>query len=223
MRRLAALAVAAGIIVVLASLTPVRLAVTLLASGDVAGIRAWILGFGIWAPVASVALMLLQAIIAPLPASPVTYANGLLFGVWWGALLSWSSALAAAAIAFGLSRTFGRPVAERLVTRGALEWSDGFVARWGGWAVLVGRLLPVVSFDVVSYGAGLTPMRLDVFLLATAVGMVPGTLFYAWLGHLGGESGVAMLWTIAALAALGAVVVAVKPAVTRWLGTRRAR
>jgi hypothetical protein len=46
------------------------------------------------------------------------------------------SALAAAAIAFALSRAFGRPVVERLVTRAALGWSDAFFARWGGWAVL---------------------------------------------------------------------------------------
>jgi uncharacterized membrane protein YdjX (TVP38/TMEM64 family) len=222
-RRGAALVGVVGTIIVLAMLAPAREAVTALASGDVATIRAWVLGFGVWAPVASVALMLLQTLIAPLPSSPVTYANGLVFGVWWGALLSWSSALVAAALAFGLSRAFGRPVAERLVTRAALEWSDAFFARWGAWAVVVGRLLPVVSFDVVSYGAGLTPMRFGGFLLATAIGMIPGTLLYTWLGHVGGTSGAALLWTLAALAALGAVVVALKPAVARWLAERRGR
>ena len=205
-----------------ALLPPVRGAVFLLAAGDVGRIRRWILGFGVWAPVASAALMLLQAVVAPLPASPVTYANGLLFGVWWGSLLSWASALIAAALCFGLSRWFGRPLAERLVTRAAVEWSDAFFARWGLWAVLVGRLLPVVSFDVVSYGAGLTPMRFGGFLLATALGMIPGTLLYAWLGHVGSGSGGALLWTFAALTALGAVAVAVKPALMQRLPARRA-
>jgi uncharacterized membrane protein YdjX (TVP38/TMEM64 family) len=222
-RRAAARVGVVGTIIVLATLAPVREAVTVLAAGDVTTLRAWVLGFGVWAPVASVALMLLQTLVAPLPSSPVTYTNGLLFGVWWGALLSWSSALVAAAVAFGLSRAFGRPVVERLVTRAALAWSDAFFARWGTWAVLVGRLLPVVSFDVISYGAGVTPMGLGGFLLATAVGMIPGTLLYAWLGHLGGTSGAALLWTLAALAALGAVVVALKPAVGRWRAERRPR
>lgn len=217
LRRAAALAVVAGIVIVLALVTPVRDVVTLLASGDVGAIRTWILGFGIWAPIASVALMLLQTVVAPLPSSPVTFANGLVFGVWWGALLSWASGLAGAAVAFGLSRAFGRPVAERLATRAALGWSDAFFARWGIWAVLVGRLLPVVSFDVISYGAGVTPMRFGAFLLATAIGMMPGTLLYAWLGHVGGTSAAALLWTLAALTALGVLVVAFTPAVTRWL------
>lgn len=221
LRRTAALAVVAGIIVVVASLTPARGAVTLLASGDVGAIRAWVLGFGVWAPIASVALMLLQTVVAPLPSSPITFANGLVFGVWWGALLSWSSALGSAAVAFGLSRAFGRPVAERLATRAAVAWSDAFFARWGLWAMLVGRMLPVVSFDVISYAAGLTPMRFGAFLLATAIGMIPGTLLYAWLGHLGGRSAAALLWTLAALTALGALAVAFSPAATRWLAAPR--
>lgn len=223
LRRTAVLAVVAGIIVVLASLTPARGVVALLASGDVGAIRAWVLGFGVWAPIASVALMLLQTLVAPLPSSPITFANGLVFGVWWGALLSWASALGSAALAFGLSRAFGRPVAERLATRAAVAWSDAFFARWGVWAVLVGRLLPVVSFDVISYAAGLTPLRFGGFLFATGLGMMPGTLLYTWLGHLGGRSAAALLWTLAALTALGALVVALSPAATRWLAARPRR
>ncbi len=119
-------------------------AVQLLARADVGALRAYVLDFGAWAPLVSAALMILQAVAAPLPSSPVTYVNGLVFGTWWGGLLSWASALVAAAICFWLSRRFGRPIAERLVTRRALEWSDAFFAQFGAHAVLIGRLLPVV-------------------------------------------------------------------------------
>jgi D-proline reductase (dithiol) PrdB len=47
--------------------------------------------------------------------------------------------------------------------------------------------------------------------------MIPGTLLYAWLGHLGGRSAAALLWTLAALTALATLVVALSPATTRWL------
>jgi uncharacterized membrane protein YdjX (TVP38/TMEM64 family) len=129
-------------------------AVPLLARADVGALRGYLLGFGAWAPLVSAGLMILQAVVAPLPASPITYVNGLVFGTWSGGLLSWASALVAAAISFSLSRRLGRPIAERLVTRRALEWSDAFVARFGPRAVLISRLLPMVPFDVVSYGAG---------------------------------------------------------------------
>lgn len=175
-------------------------------------LRSRVLETGAWAPLVSAALMILQAVIAPLPSSPVTYLNGLLFGLWWGGLLSWASALVAAAICFGLSRRFGRPPAERLMSARAVEWGDRFFERFGVYAVLVGRLLPFVSFDLVSYGAGLTRMSFSAFIAATAVGMIPGTLLYAYLGRLGGDSAGALLWTLVALPALGLLV---------WLVGRR--
>jgi uncharacterized membrane protein YdjX (TVP38/TMEM64 family) len=88
----------------------------LLANGDVNGLRTYVLGAGAWAPAVMAGLMVLQAVIAPLPSSPVSYVNGLLFGVWWGGVLSWASALLAAAVCFALRRHVGRPAAERLIT-----------------------------------------------------------------------------------------------------------
>lgn len=197
--------------------------VEVLARADVGALRAYVLGFGAWAPLVSTGLMIVQAVLAPLPSSPVTFVNGLVFGPWWGGLLSWASALVGAGICFWLSRRFGRPLAERLVSRGALEWSDGFFTRFGVHAVLLGRLLPVVSFDVVSYGAGLTGMSFSVFMLATAIGMIPGTLLYSYLGHLGGRSARALLWTIAAITALGVLFLLLKPKFSERVGARGPR
>lgn len=202
-------------------MTPVGHAVlhaaALLAEGDVAGLRARVLEAGAWAPLILAGLMIFQALIAPLPASPVTYVNGLLFGVWWGGVLSWASALVAAAICFGLSRQFGRPLAERLMSPRAVEWSSPFFERFGVYAVLLGRLLPFVSFDVVSYGAGLTRMSFTGFIAATAIGMIPGTLLYSYLGQRGAESGAALMWTLVAVTALGLVALLLGPKVTRRL------
>ncbi len=78
-------------------------AAAILGRGDVAALRDYILSFGVWAPVVSGLLMILQALVAPLPAFLITFANGLAFGVLWGGLLSLVSASAAAAIAFGIS------------------------------------------------------------------------------------------------------------------------
>ncbi len=209
---------AAALLVAVTPLGPgLARVVTLLAEGDAASVRAYPLATGAWAPLVSAALMILQSALAPLPSSPVTYANGLVFGMWWGALLSWASALVAATLCFALSRRFGRPVAERLVTRRALQWSDDFFARFGAYAILLGRLLPFVSFDVVSYGAGLVGVSFPVFIVATALGMIPGTLLYSYLGHLGGESGRALVWTLAALTALALLVTILRPGIARRL------
>ncbi|MBI2529450.1 MAG: TVP38/TMEM64 family protein [Candidatus Rokubacteria bacterium] len=219
---LLALALAGGVVALVLALRgeppePVRV----LAHGDIAGLRVYVLSFGAWAPLVSGGLMVLQAVIAPLPASAITYVNGLMFGAWWGGLLSWGSALGAAALCFGLSRILGRPAVGRLVSPRALAWSDAFFARFGPYAVLIGRLSPVVSFDVVSYGAGLTPMSFAGFLTATAVGMVPATLVYSYLGHLGGSSGQALLWTVGTLTLLGVLVLIFQPRFMALLAGRR--
>jgi len=159
-------------------------AVDVLARGDVEYVRDFLLSFGIWAPVVSSLLMILQSLAAPLPAFVVTFANGLLFGWVWGALLSWSSAMAGAALCFWLARTLGRPAVERLAGGSSgLEMSDLFFTRYGDRAVLIARLLPFVSFDIISYGAGLTSMDFRRFFIATGLGQLPATLVYSYLGQ----------------------------------------
>src|SRR3712207_9588096 len=61
----------------------VNRALGLLGRGDIAGLRDYILSFGLWAPVASCFLMVLQALVAPVPSFLITFANGLAFGVFW--------------------------------------------------------------------------------------------------------------------------------------------
>lgn len=146
-------------------------------------LRDYLLGFGIWAPVVSALLMVIQAVIAPIPAFMITFTNGLLFGWAWGAALSWSSAMAGAALCYGLARVLARPVVERLAggSRG-LEVIDLFFQRYGVHSILIARLLPFVPFDPVSYAAGLTNMRFWPFFVATGIGQLPATLLYSWLG-----------------------------------------
>ena len=178
--------------------------------------REHLRGFGPWAPVVAFVLIQLQAVLAPLPSFPVVYANGLLFGTLWGGLLSWVSVLVSAALCFGLARWGGRPLVERLVSPSALRRADALFARHGALAVLLARLLPVTAFDLLSYAAGLTPMRLLPFLVATGIGMTPATLLTAWAGdHGGGASGPLIGWALGIAALAGGAA---------WLASRtRAR
>jgi uncharacterized membrane protein YdjX (TVP38/TMEM64 family) len=189
---------------------------------DITRFRDYLRGFGAWAPVISFLLMVLQSVAAPLPAFVITLANGLLFGAFWGAILSWSSAMVGAAVCFGIARTLGRPVVERLVGGGPLRKTDAFFERYGSHAVLITRLIPIISFDVVSYAAGLTPLALVPFLVATGIGQLPATIAYSILGeNITGGSKVA-LWAICVLAALMVAGLAVKGQLDRQIATRAA-
>lgn len=161
----------------------VNRAIRVLTSGDVEAVRDYILSYGAWAPVVSAALMVLQALLTFVPSSILAFANGLAFGAFWGGMLSLVSAAVAAAISFGIAHALGRTVVEAMVGKRSLGSADKWFARYGAYAVLVARLIPVVSFDVVSYAAGLTRMSFLRFLLATTVGMAPATFVYAYLGR----------------------------------------
>ncbi len=149
----------------------------------------------------------------------MVYATGFLFGTFWGGLLSWISVLVSAALCFGLARRWGRPLVERVVSPRALRRADGLFLRHGAFAVLLARLLPFTAFDLLSFAAGLTPMRLLPFLVATAIGMTPAIFLMAWAGDLGESSPRAFVgWTLA-LAALAAGAAWLGPRVRARLGT----
>lgn len=161
----------------------VDLALEILGRGDFAGLRDYILSFGAWAPIVSALLMVMQALVAPLPAFLLSFANGLAFGVFWGGMLSLASASLAAAVSVSIARFLGRGPAEAIVGRAQLGAADRWFLRWGAYAVLVARLVPVVSFDVVSYAVGLTSMRFWRFMIATIIGMAPATFIYSFFGE----------------------------------------
>lgn len=127
-------------------------------------------------------LMILQSLAAPIPAVPITLVNALIYGPWLGALISWGSAEVAAALCFALGRQLGRPFVVRLFRTALLDRIDRFFARDGLLAVVVLRLVPYVSFDLVSWAGGLTSMRALPFLLATGLGQAPATLVYSFAG-----------------------------------------
>ncbi len=192
-------------------------AVAILGRGDIAGLRDYILSFGAWAPIVSALLMVLQALVAPLPAFVLTFANGLAFGTFRGGLLSLVSASLAAAVSFWIARFLGRGPVEALVGREHLGAADRWFLRWGAYAILVARLVPVVSFDIISYAAGLTRLGFWRFMLATVVGMSPATFIYAYLG------GKAPQYVQVLLVVFGAVIAGfiVAAVIRRWRQGKR--
>jgi len=162
----------------------VNQAISVLKTIDVNAAREYILSFGIWAPVVSFLLMILQSVVAPLPAFIITFANAGLFGWVKGAILSWSSAMAGAALCYYIAKFLGRNVVEKLTSRTALEKVDEFFQRYGKYAVLIARLLPFISFDIVSYAAGLTSMSFWSFFIATGIGQLPATIIYSYIGGM---------------------------------------
>lgn len=162
----------------------VKQAVAILSRVDVPAMKAYILSFGLLAPIVSFMLMVFQSLIAPLPAFVITFANAALFGWVKGAILSWSSAMCGAVLCYWIARYYGRSVVEKLTSKFALDEVDHFFERYGKFAILIARLLPFVSFDIVSYAAGLTSIGFWEFFWATGLGQLPATLVYSYVGDM---------------------------------------
>ncbi|BBR58546.1 MULTISPECIES: TVP38/TMEM64 family protein [unclassified Klebsiella] len=181
---------------------------------DQQGIERFIRAYGSQAAIVSFLLMIFQAIAAPLPAFLITFANASLFGAFWGGVLSWSSAMAGAALCFYIARIMGRGVVEKLTGKAVLNGVDGFFARYGKHTILICRLLPFVPFDPISYAAGLTSMRFRHFLIATGLGQLPATIVYSWVGSMltGGT-----YWFVTGLLILFALTIVIFVAKTFYL------
>ncbi len=151
---------------------------------SVENVIGFIRSFGVWAVVVSFLLMVFQSVAAPLPAFLITFANAAVFGWWQGAILSWSSAMVGAVVCFYIARIAGREAVEKLTSKFAMSSVDGYFEKYGKHTILICRLLPFVSFDFVSYAAGLTAMGLVPFVVATGVGQLPATIVYSYVGGM---------------------------------------
>ena len=152
-----------------------------LRSGDGAQMTAFLQSFGHWAPLVSIGLMVGQAIVAPIPGMLIMFANGLAFGVFWGGVVTITGQVLAATACFWIARSLGRSSVEAIVGRFGLGAADSWFDRWGSIGIFVSRLIPGVSFDAVSYLAGLTGLHFGRFVLLTTVGAVPHAFLFAWL------------------------------------------
>jgi uncharacterized membrane protein YdjX (TVP38/TMEM64 family) len=128
-------------------------------------------------------IMALAVIISPIPSVPLDAAAGAFFGPLLGTIYSALGALLGAVTSFLIARFLGRDFMERFLgghINFCTQCSDRLLAR----VVFLSRLVPIVSFDIVSYGAGLTKMSLKVFIIATFLGMLPLTFVYNTFGSV---------------------------------------
>ena len=192
------------------------------ATGDFSAASEFMAQYGPAAAVVSFLLMVFQSVIAPLPAFLITIANANLFGWWQGAMLSWASAMAGAALCFWIARVVGREAVEKLASKNGIRQMEEFFQRHGTQSVLIARLLPFVSFDWVSYFAGLTSMRFWSFFLATGLGQLPATIVYSYVGGMLTGGAKLLMTGLLILFALAILVVVIRQVYTETQRTKDA-
>lgn len=177
---------------------------------DTNALRERVVQMGPWGPAAVVALMVLAILVSPIPSAPIALAAGAAYGHGWGTLYVLLGAEAGAMLAFGVARFVGHETVHRWFG-GRL--SVGLVGSQNGLMVIVfvSRLLPFLSFDIVSYAAGLTTLSFWRFAIATLAGIAPSSFL---LAHFGNEMSTGendrILFAVLALGGLTLIPVGVK-------------
>lgn len=152
----------------------------------VAQIEDWMGRLGWWAPAIYLALWLVAPVLC-LPGAPLGLAAGALFGPVRGSLYTLVGATAGATLAFLVARYLaGEWVARR--ASGRLGRIMQGVETEGWRFVAFVRLLPVFPFNLLNYALGLTPIRVRSYVIATFLGMLPGTVAYVYVGYTGREA-----------------------------------
>ena len=140
---------------------------------------------GVWGPVLIVVLIAAAVVASPFPSAPVGIVAGAVYGEWFATVLIALGAELGAVIAFVLARILGRRAVERWLgqrlEQGMLGSQNALTL-----AVFLSRLMPFVSFDLMSYAAGLSCLHVWRFALATLAGILPASFVIA---HVGQELG----------------------------------
>lgn len=214
---------------VLVGLIAVTLVVTARALGltglvrldNVAHLREWIAGFGPSAPAVFVGGYVL-AVVAFVPALPLTILGGLVFGPVGGTVYASIASTTGAALAFLIARYAARDAVERwMAPHPALGRMDRAVARHGWRIVMITRLVPIFPFNLQNYAYGLTSITFRAYLVTSFVCMLPATVAYT----VAAGAIVAGAWDVRRmvllLAAAGVLLVGLS-LLPRWLRGRSA-
>lgn len=164
---------------------------------------------GGWAPVLYIGLfVLLPAFFFPV--AVLALAGGLLFGLWWGSVYTFIGAVLNCAMMFLLARYVGRSQVQRLVKQKLspqwqrrLQMADG---KEGFLLLIILRLIPAVPYNLINYTFGLTGISFSSYLLASAIGIIPGTFAFINIGDKTLEAGSPSFWIAIGLLVLLLVV-----------------
>lgn len=136
---------------------------------------------GFWGPLIYIGLIALSVVISPVPGAPLAVVAGALWGSIPAGIYSIIGGFLGSLIAYYLGHTLGRS-AIKAITGKTIYFSKRRGEVYLGWLIFITRLLPVLSFDLISYGAGMAGISLSIYAIATLLGMIPSTFLLTYIG-----------------------------------------
>lgn len=139
-------------------------------------LQIFVEGTGLWAPVVLIALIAWGTVSLTIPSTPAILIAGALYGPLFGSLYAFIGVLIGATLAFFVARYFRKFILGWLGSHADILVR--FQHRYVAWMIFFTRAVPVFSFEVISYAAGLTGISYGAYILATALGVLPILFVY---------------------------------------------
>ena len=163
-------------------------------------------------------ILVLAVVISPIPGTPLTVTAGAVWSPWTAGVYGTLGVFVGSVLAYFLGRTLGRSLIQVLLGK-MIHISKHRGEPYIGWLLFLSHLLPIVPFDLMSYGAGMIRLSFPLYAMATLLGTIPGTFLLAYLG----ASFTISSWMGGAIALFSALLLIVVPWKIRqhnWLGIR---
>lgn len=158
-------------------------------TGGPSAFRSLIEDAGPWTPLVYVLLKATTYVIAPLSGTSIKLASGALFGPWEGLLLSIAGDTLGSSLNYWIARVFGRAGIAKFAGKQSLKQVDHVTSKVATWRILLAaRVVLSFMYDFISYAAGLARFPFGQFLWVSALGGIPISLLYAFLGDAAVEN-----------------------------------
>lgn len=126
-------------------------------------------------------ILVLAVVVSPIPGTPLTVAAGAVWSPWTAGIYGTLGVFVGSLLAYFLGQTLGRSLIQVLSGK-TIRISKHRGEIYIGWLLFFSHLLPIVPFDLMSYGAGMIRLSFPLYAMATLLGTIPGTFLLAYLG-----------------------------------------
>ena len=152
--------------------------------GDIAALAEYLRSFGGWSVVVILVLFVVMTFTVVFPFMILSGAAGIIYGLFWGIVISWSGEVIGAVVMFVFARGFFRQVLQGWIAKSKyLKQVDDYSAANGFKALLIARLLPLAPSGIITAVAAISRMSFRDFFLATMIGKLPPVVIKVLLGH----------------------------------------
>lgn len=159
-------------------------AYSIIEKGDIIALAEYLRSFGPWSILVTIILFVVMTFTIVFPFMILSGAAGIMYGLFWGIIISWAGEVIGAIFMFVFARYFFRKMLEKWISHSKyLKQVDDYSAENGFKALLVARLLPLAPSGIITAVAAISRISFRDFFLATLIGKLPPVVFKVMIGH----------------------------------------